>query len=186
MTFNELFTMKDLTQDRVDLTLNKNFVCPYFEEDFDSDEDELFSMEMKREYAGKFIDYLSQKYKTMDRLIKHLESNYITSYDGFTDLFFIFAMHNLRIEMTLYDYYNKYKFDESMIRNHIGYAIDLVLEENGKTHGVVHIDDCILELQQNFGLNYLRIRSYSPTDVRINLDKKSLIKQIKIYFIEMI
>lgn len=183
MTFNDLFEKKDLGSNIVNLTLNKNFVCPDFEEDFDHD-DELFSMKMKSENADKFINYLSQRFKSIDILIKHLEGTYSTSYDGFTDLFFIFAKYDLRIEMTLLDYCCTYNIEDSL-NSHVGFGFDLPIEISNKIEGTVHIDDCLIDFKENAGTRYFIITTYNPINsIRINLEKESLLKQIKIYFIE--
>lgn len=185
MTFNDLFEKKDLENNIVNLTLNKNFVCPDFEENFDGD-DELFSMKMKKEYADKFINYLSIRFKSIDRLTKHLEGTYTTSYDGFTDLFFIFAKNDLRIKMTLFDYCCNYNIQDSL-NNHIGFGFDLPIKISNQIEGSAHIDDCIIDFEENLGNRYFKINTYNPANsIRINIEKEAILKQIKIYFIEKV
>ena len=182
MTFNDLFEKKDLGNNIITLTMNKNFVCPDFEEDFDNGDD-LFSMEMKMEDADKFINYLSHRFKSIDRLIKHLEGTYSTSYDGFTDLFYIFAEVDLKKELSLFDFLNIYPVGNTKSYPAV-YDFILPIQINNKIHGTVHLKNNLLSLDSSFDIDYIKIYSYNPeTSLLINNDNTSLLKQIKIYFL---
>lgn len=178
MTFNNLFIKKDLGKNIVNLILN---------EDCENEEyyDDQFEYEMKVEYADKFINYLSEKYSSVDEFFKYYENSRLYLHESLYSEFGAFAKSFLRIEMTLLDYSKKYKFDIRKTDNHEYYAIDLALIVKNSFHGSIYVDDCTeIDVIEKDGEKWARLTAYK-NDLRFNLNDEYLLSKVKVYFVEM-
>lgn len=179
MTFSDLFIKKDLGKNIINLVLN---------EDSPNEEyyDENFEIEMKSEYADKFVSYLSDKYSSVDEFFKHYENSDLYVEEVFYSEFGTFARKFLRKEMTLLDYYKNYKFNPNKTNNHAYFAIDYRLIVKNSFHSSIYLDDCLeIDVIENDGEKWARITAYK-NDHRFNLNDEYLLSKVKIYFVEMV
>lgn len=192
MTFTNLFIKEEFKKGKISLILNKNFkenlnedFKEYFEEDF-NDDDGLFNLKIKNKYADKFLNYLSEKYSSVNEFFHQYENSDLYLHEALYSEFGAFAKRSLRKEMTLLDYYKKYKFDTNKTNNHAYYAIDFGLILNNSFHGSIYIDDCSeIDVIEKDGENWARVTAYK-NDLRFNLNDDYLLGKVKILFVEML
>ncbi len=126
-----------------------------------------------------FVKILSKKYKTVANLINYCNTTAKTLHTVIIKEMGEYLKANCRTNMSLFDYYNKFKFDRELTKYHGYYSIEINLKDS--ISGKIKIDNCRVGF--GYAKYLIQIKSFDDNNnIYIRTEEEETLKQMKVYY----